>query len=301
MLLNMVIIKKDPSDFKVRELIRLEYDKLAGNYAYYKLTKRNCDTLKAVELISKRLNVPIKFIGYAGNKDKYAETEQSISIPQVFRKRADIVRIDKIALEFLGCGKNRIHLGDNYGNAFEIKVYNYKKYHPSTFFINYFGEQRFGKDNHIIGKKSLKKENVYIDFKRKRFCLNAYQSYLWNKCINIYLENRSKKFKIGSYTFTENKIKNIKIPLINFDTKLAGKIGYIYSRLLEKEGITQKDFIIRHERNLISETVYRDLIVNVNNLKFKDDILKFTLPKGSYATVFIQNIFREPVIALPNS
>ena len=74
----MVIIKKEPSDFKVREIINIELS--PGNYSYYKLVKRNYDTLKAIEGISQKTKIHIKRFGWAGNKDKHAETEQTISI-----------------------------------------------------------------------------------------------------------------------------------------------------------------------------------------------------------------------------
>jgi len=126
----------------------------------------------------------LKNFGWAGNKDKYAETEQVISILNG-SKNLENIKFQDIKLTFLGAGKKRINLSDNLGNEFQIEVYDYKKYYPSNFFINYFGEQRFGKGNHILGKKILKKERIDLDIKRKRFCLSAYQSYLWNKTIRI--------------------------------------------------------------------------------------------------------------------
>ncbi|MFH1592752.1 MAG: tRNA pseudouridine(13) synthase TruD [Candidatus Woesearchaeota archaeon] len=289
----MVTIKKVPSDFKVKELINLAYS--PGRYSYFLLFKRNYDTIKAIELISKKLKIPLKNFGFAGNKDKYAETKQAISILNCNKNKIEALNLKDIKLTFLGTGKKRINLANNIGNSFEIKIYNFKKYHPSNFFINYFGEQRFGKENISIGKKILKKEKVNLDIKRKRFCLSAYQSYLWNKCINIYLKNQPNTFKVNDYIFLKKKIKNIKIPLINFDTELKGEIGDIYTRLLKQEKITQKDFIIKQEPRLITETVYKNLIVNVGKVSFKNNILKFELPKGSYATVFIRKLFKEDI------
>ena len=289
----MVTIKKTPPDFKVEELINLSYSN--GKYAYFKLFKRDYDTLKAIETISRASKIPVKSFGWAGNKDKRAETTQYISILNPKKEKIKNLNLRDLKLTFLGYGAKKINLGNNYGNKFEIKVYNYKEYYPSNFFINYFGEQRFGKNNWIIGKKILKKEKIVLDIKRKRFCLFAYQSYLWNNCVKEFFKDKPNTFKIGGYIFLNKQITNLKIPIINFDTKLKSNIGEIYKYLLKKEGISQKDFIIKSDPRLITETVYRDLIVEVKDLRFDNSTLHFTLPKGSYATVFIRQLFREDI------
>ena len=86
------------------------------------------------------------------------------------------------------------------------------------------------------------------------------------------------------------KIRNVKIPLLSFDTSLKGEIGKLYKEILAEEKVELKDFLIRRYPYLVSDTVYRDLIVKVKNFKCKDGWVEFFLPKGAYATVFLAKI-----------
>ena len=291
----MVKIKQKLVDFRVKELLNLEVNN--GRYAYFILKKKGYNTLDAIEILAKKLRINLKNFGFAGNKDKFAETEQYLSILNCNKNKIENLNLEDLKLEFVGYGKKRINLGDNTGNEFEIKVYDYNKYYGDNFFINYFGEQRFGKENWIIGKRILKKEKINLDAKRKRFCISSYQGYLWNKAVKILLRRSYLKniFEVGDYIFLNRKIRNIKVPLINFDTNLNNKIGKIYLELMKNEGIKKDDFIFRDDPRLTTETVYRNLIVKVDKVSFKSDILRFRLPKGSYATVFIRGLFREDI------
>jgi tRNA pseudouridine13 synthase len=143
-------IKQIPEDFNVKELIKLKFDN--GNYSYYSLKKKNLTTPDAINLISKKLNINPKNIGYCGNKDKNAVTEQYISI----LKKNKNLNLNNLELKFLGYGNKRINLGDNFGNEFIIAVRNlYKRYKKINIIVNYFDDQRFSKNNVLIGKYLL--------------------------------------------------------------------------------------------------------------------------------------------------
>jgi len=102
--------------------------------------------------------------------------------------------------------------------------------------------------------------------------------------------------------FPKEEMKNVKIPLLNFDTEFKGKIGSIYEEILEEEGISLRDFIIRQLPKMVSLSEKRDAFVEVKDLKIgrltTDELYKgkkkqrvsFTLPKGSYATILIRNL-----------
>ena len=60
-----MIIKQIPEDFIVEE-VPIVFSG-SGNYAVYKLTKRNYTTESAVATVCKRFNIRRKDIKYAGN------------------------------------------------------------------------------------------------------------------------------------------------------------------------------------------------------------------------------------------
>ncbi len=316
-------IKQFPEDFYVKELINLNISN--GNYAYFLLRKKNLTTLNALELISRKSKINLDNFGYAGNKDKNALTEQYISILRG-NKNLENLKINNIELKFLGYGKKRINLGDNIGNEFVIIIRNLdKKQDKIDFIINYFDEQRFSKNNVLIGKNlikrnfkevcrllSLNQENPVnslnaLNKKMLRFYLHSYQSYLFNKAISLYLKNKYKNYRKSNYSLGEfvfiDKKENLKFPLISFDAKFNNKSN-VYLKILNEENIKLNEFLIKELPFLIEETSYRDVFADVKNFKTlsyeKDElndgkfkqIIKFILPKGSYATILVKQMFK---------
>ena len=296
-------IKEKPEYFQVKELIDLLYDK-NGIYTYILLKKKNYNTLDALKLLSRILKINLKQIGFAGNKDKKAITSQYISLPRIDKNKIDNIKLNDIDLKFMGYGNKRIALGDLKANKFRIKFpYNFKK---TDFCENYFDDQRFGNNNHLIGKLILKNDfkqlNSLLDTKdhyeyniKSRFYFNSYQSYLFNLCLSSFLSkfpHLESEYKLGKLIFLKKKIRNFKIPILSFDTELKGEIGKIYQKIMKKEQIKLKDFLVRKMPFLISDTTYRNAFFEIKDLVKKKEFIYFTLPKGSYATIFMKKLLR---------
>lgn len=292
----MYKIKQKPEDFVVNEITNVRPLK-QGNFLLFRLKKKNYTTNKAVETIAKKLHIPPKFIGYAGNKDKKAITTQLVSIKGRNREGIENLKLKDISLIFEGYLDKPISLGDLKGNEFVIRVITNKKPRKAKKILNLFGEQRFGTNNKEVGKAIVKKdfkkavkllgldvkENDFVGALRTipkkilRLYIHAYQSYLWNEMAK---DNETAKYSKGK-----------KLPIIGFATEPDEKIN----RILKKEGITTRDFIIRQIPELSSEGTERELYTEIKDLvirKEKDSyILRFRLKKGSYATVVVDFLF----------
>ena len=302
----MYKIKQQPSDFIVKEVSNLITSN-KGKYTYFKLHKENWNTLDAVRKISQILNLPEKDIGFAGNKDKAAITEQFCSIKgNISKERLENININGIKLIFLGYGEEPITLGRLTGNEFIIVVRNLEKIsakYPKTILLpNYFDEQRFGENNAEIGRALIKKDfrkaldlinynksnehlnkakNDFIGALKKipirllRFYINAYQSYLWNLTLAKYLEENGKvtkkiDYSLGQFVFTKEVIKNLKITLIGFDDKIIKlELKKIVKEIMKKEEITFNDFIIKQIPELSQEGELREAFFEVSNLNIK--------------------------------
>jgi len=308
----MYTLKHLPEDFIVKEIINVKTED-NGPYSYFILKKKNYNTVEAIEKIADRLNIQAKFIGFAGNKDKKAITEQLISIKT--NKKITSLKLNNIDLGYTGKGNEPVSLGSHEGNQFIItirnltskEINNLKKINKNEMSIpNYFGEQRFGGNNEDIGRAIIKKDfrkaselgglksnnNDYISALRKinkkvlTLYLHAYQSYLFNKTIDQYLKNNKNK-----------SMKNIKIPVIGFGTETSNnQLGKIINNILKKEKIFLRDFIIREMPELSSEGTERDLFIEIKDFKIREmekdkAVVSFSLPKGSYATVVIKELF----------
>lgn len=164
-------IKEQVEDFIVQEMASHETGE--GDHLIVKLRKQNMTTLQAINKLSKMLHISRKRIGYAGNKDKRAVTEQFISIKGVSEEDVNQVFTDEFDLEVIGEG-NRIGLGNLMANRFEITlrdlnlpIENIRKMVLNTVeemdgkMPNYFGEQRFGSARpitHQVGRLILQGE-----------------------------------------------------------------------------------------------------------------------------------------------
>ncbi len=83
-----------------------------GTNSIFLLRKKNYTTEKAVQTIADSFNIKRNRIGYAGLKDKYAITEQFISIKMFSpKKKIDSFSLKDIDLEFVGFSKNPISIG----------------------------------------------------------------------------------------------------------------------------------------------------------------------------------------------
>ena len=302
----MYTIKQIPEDFIVKELSNVEV-KNSGEYSYFTLIKRNYTTQRAIEAVSKELRVPQKKIGFAGTKDKYAVTYQTISVKGNFNKN---LKLKDIELIYLGKGDEPISLGDLYGNAFTITVRNIddKEINPIEKVPNYFDEQRFSKTNVQVGMAIIKKNfkeavnlilesndeyrmkeylekhtNDYvgaikkIPFKIQRLIINSVQSYIFNQeILEILKGNKCKevKYSQGTFLFPENYegIENKELEIVGFDSETNDS----NKKILEELGIKKRDFIIRSMPDLTSEGTKRKMLVDVNNMvieKTEDDEL----------------------------
>ncbi|MAG52988.1 MAG: hypothetical protein CMH62_03430 [Nanoarchaeota archaeon] len=295
----MYKIKDKPEDFFVKEVLKLPKGK---GYGYFLLKKKDWNTIDAVRVIAKKLRIKGKNIKYAGLKDKKAITEQYISIKNA--KKIN-VKIKDIELKKIGEGDEPIKLGGLEGNKFKIIVRNLetKKNLKLSKIENYFDAQRFSNKNIKIGKALLKRDYKelckLLNLKNKgevfrfdrqllRFTLNSFQSYVFNKALDKYL--------------TQSK-KNIKLPLINFDTEFENKtIEKIYMNILEEEDVEKENFIFKEMPFLVSEGKDREIFVKVENFKYKysrDErnkkkfkcVLEFYLKKGSYGTLVVKKLF----------
>lgn len=306
-----MIIKQAPEDFIVKEIFDIPLGK--GSYSYYVLKKTNLTTLAAIGIIAKKFRVAEKEMGFCGFKDKKAVTTQYISVRNGPQKS---VSEKNFTLEYFGQGQERLTLGMHSGNYFEITVRECKKPEPKEWFINYFDDQRFGKNNAEIGKLIVQRKFAdasmlipeiqeflsknpsnfvgalqMLGKRRVRFYVHAYQSFLWNKYVaSLFADG----WKIGDLSFPLNEPEQAAIPLFGFGSQTDSSM----EKFLEAEKISPRDFIIQQFPEASQEGSERQIVAKAKNVSIEYEngkcLLKFELGKGSYATMFIKQLFQSP-------
>ena len=312
-------LKQIPEDFRVKEVTNREFGE-EGSYLVCIMKKNNYNTEDAVQAICNALRVQRKNIGYAGTKDRNAITSQYISIYKGTPERIAILEFEDIQLEPVGRTATPISLGDLEGNEFDITIRNLDKEEIKKMnkFPNYFDKQRFSKNNLEIGRAIIKKDfkkateillqdNKYGERIKKileksknnhstalrsmpqkiiMIFIHAYQSYIWNETLS----------QLGEQAPEE-------IPLIGFGTELdETETSLAIKKILEKEEITQRDFIIREIPELSPEGTTRKSYADLKDLKIsekeEDELnpgkkkvkVSFFLEKGAYATMAVKNL-----------
>lgn len=161
-----------------------------------------------------------------------------------------------------------------------------------------------------------------IPSKLREIMISAYQSYLWNECVKRALIAKIDKKKIytidyslGKLIFyknlTEKEARNIPetFKTINENTNSKGFEQDIINNVLNKEGITIKEFDIKKQTGNFFTTYERKTLLKPANFTISqpktDEIndrgrknkykitLSFTLPKGSYATMITKRVFNQ--------
>ncbi len=301
-------IKQSPEDFVVEEVLDLKFSS-DGSFSYFRLKKRDFSTENAVLLISRKLGVNRKRINYCGAKDKVAVTSQYISVQQLPKGKRRNHDFDGIRMEYLGQGDTRLTLGSHEGNRFIIIA----KDMPKDFVppvpsgvLNLFGPQRFSTNNADIGKAILKgdfRKAVELVLENDGLFEDDVQDFLSKNPNNFVGALKKIPFKILTlfihayqsrlFNRIADRWQGDKVPLIGFNTEDDG-----LEELLEDEGLSTRDFIIRSFPELTSEGDIRDKYMTIRDFsseKLSGSAWRFSffLGKGSYATVLLDWIFKN--------
>lgn len=363
-------VKEQVKDFMVTEMANHETGE--GDHLIVKLRKQNMTTMEAIDKLSSMLHISKDRIGYAGNKDKRAVTEQHISIQGVNQEEVNQVFTDEFDLEVVGKG-GHIGLGNLSANRFEITIRQLglpiEDIRNRSLkivdemdgkFPNYFGQQRFGSTRpvtHQVGRHILRgnfEEAVWTyiakPYDQEYKSIRKIRQELWD---TREVEDAAEKFpkqyryeKALLYHLTKNPddykgaIKRLpeglqqlfvhayqswvynrvlsrlleddwfdpeyEIPLVGYKTELKDeKAENMIKEVLEEEGVSQEDFRLQDFPELRSEGTYRRAFADFRNFEVleidEDDLnmtknrmrVKFDLPKGSYATVFLREIMKN--------
>lgn len=291
--------KQTKDDFIVDEISDIQF-KGKGNFLILKIKKQSTSTWELISIISETLNIEEHLIGYAGLKDKNATTTQYISIPA--NKSKEYKLLNSKNIKVIGTFKHdkKLKIGDLVGNRFKItlkdvspdslpQIYQTLSQIQKHGIPNYFGFQRFGKESNFEKSQRITNgEEILKDKKLEKFLKLAYQSYFFNawlaKRIELSRENNSKKLlPLDGDVFNLHDRTIITGLLPGRDILRAKK----EARVIEEEF----DDIFIQEKGYRRDAWIKPLdIKNKYNKDTQSLVLEFSLPKSSYATVFIENI-----------
>ncbi len=116
--------------------------------------------------------------------------------------------------------------------------------------------------------------------------IHAYQAYIFNRALSIYL--------------LEGKEID-KLPLVGYESE----VDDVTARIMDEEGIKKEEFLVKEMPEMSSKGEYRQTFVEFKDFEIakieKDElsetgnkaILKFSLIKGTYATVLLRELMKN--------
>lgn len=315
-------LKQSIEDFQVYEQLGFEPTG-EGEHLYLWIEKINQTTDVVNQYLARHYGVKPYHIGHCGLKDKNAITRQwfSVHLPHIHEFPKDPQAEDFKVLKRAWSLK-KLKIGVHQSNQFVITLREVKGDFDRAIkqlekiqqlgFINYFGEQRFGKgqknvanavDAFTYGKKlSRAKKSLY---------LSSIRSFLYNETLCNRIQQHGLRLLSGDCFMLEGSRSIFCDPIdsaieqrfkaadIHPIISLAGDgEALVRDKPLELEKAVAKQYpellaILQQQGMKQDKRAIRQMVKNLS-YEFSGNSLKirFDLPKGSYATTLIQHFCR---------
>jgi len=327
-------LKQAPEHFVVEE-IPLYEPSGEGDHLYVNLTRRGWNTRDVVTALARVFGLAADDIGFAGLKDRQALTTQTFSLLRVPAEDA-AVRISgelPFQVNWVSRHRNKLRTGHLLGNRFAIFVAEVTPdAMPRAMAVaaalrargipNFFGAQRFGQDgdNAARGREVLLGRGPRQRWLR-RFLISAFQSELFNRYLvqrinlgafdHLLAGDVAKKHGTGGLFVVEDLDREqprFAAGEISFTGPLFGakmKAAAEESAALEAQILAQADLPVQAFKKAdvdggrrFGRLLLDHIELDASELEADHGglWLRFTLPKGAYATVVLREFMKDEVI-----
>ena len=149
-----------------------------------------------------------------------------------------------------------------------------------------------------------------IPLSLRRFYIQAYQSFLFNKSLSAVFSDGENMFEAESGDicfdlkgiigkFVKGLDQKLALPFVGYSYYKKTRFDYQISQIMQQEEVTPKDFFIKEMQEVSSEGGFRQAAIDCSNYSSYDDVVEFTLSRGSFATILLREIMKpsEPIYA----
>lgn len=318
-------IRVEPDDFIVRE-IPAYLPEGRGSHTYVRVEKVGRTTRDLVSLLV-AAGVPDRSIGVAGLKDKAARTEQWLSVPNAHAAAVSALEgVEGVQVLEVSRHRNKLGIGHLRGNRFTVRV---RDTTPAAAeragavldalrergAPNYVGPQRFGRfgRNAVDGLRELLGHVPPGGPRLRRFFVAALQSQLFNLLLAERIRDGSyatvlsgdwarKHDTGGTFEVVDAAAEapralalaiSATLPLYGSRVRVSsGAAGAAEEALLARLGVRWEQFRARRGDRRITRLVDIDARVDDEGDAL---VLRFVLPKGSYATTVLREVTKVAV------
>ena len=142
-----------------------------------------------------------------------------------------------------------------------------------------------------------------IPLQMRRFYVQAYQSYIFNKTLSMAFEYEEELFhpkesdvcydrtsQLGK--FQNEPDQRLTVPLVGHSYFKKTRFDYYIQKILETEEVSPSEFLIKDFQEISVEGGFRNSSIQCDNFQTSNDIIEFQLSRGSYATIVIREILK---------
>lgn len=318
-------LKVSPEDFVVVEDLGFEPDG-EGEHILVRIQKTGCNTRAVADDLAKFLKIPAREVSFAGQKDKYAVTEQWLCarVPGNGMPDLSLFQPDGCKVLEYARHKRKLRLGALRGNQFTLVLRDISdraevESRLNTIAVkgvpNYFGAQRFGLGgSNLHGALRWAQSNAPVRDRNKRsFMLSAARSALFNQIVSERLKKTDFNQVVdgdalqlagrGSwFVATAEERAELQARVDNHELMITAALPGSGDWGTQREALAFEQAAIADAPELQSlllrekvEAARRAMLLNVQQLSWNwwDDVtveLRFWLPAGSFATSVVREL-----------
>ena len=304
-----------------------------GEHLLVNLTRRGMNTRDVARRLARLFNVPRMAVGYAGLKDKYSLSTQTFSVrigkadPTILADAEALIGASlPVTVNWVGLHPRKIRAGHLLGNRFTIEVTGVEpgveeavlkarrvaNQMRESGLPNFYGPQRVEEENVRRGREIVRNSRRVEDRWLRRFLVTSYIDHL----CNLYLKERirrgffqrlirgdiAKKYATGGMFVVEDveaeqlryERQEISFTAPIYGPKMwdaEGPSRELEMEIVENEGMTLDELGrlgVRGSRRL--GRLIPDVMVGPSERGIQ---LRFSLPKGAYATCVMREIMKR--------
>lgn len=315
-------LKSRPEDFQVTEVTKHE-PVGSGEHLWLWIRKVNANTDWVADELSRQVGLKRRDVSYAGRKDRLALTEQWFSLYDPKKLSAEI-EFDIQGAEVLKRTRHqqKLRTGQLLGNRFRIILRDVEgdceqidqrlRFIKVNGFPNYFGEQRFGHQGQNLSAAMawVKAGGKRINRNKRSIYLSSLRSYIFNTLLSERVGEHSwNRLLLGELTKLSGSnsgfiVENIEVEQKRcdvFDIDPTGPLVGKVKRSAKYEAKALEDRVLSDNAEIVAflkqhmDADRRSLRVMPKEMHWELSgdtlIVSFFLPKGSYATVLLEQIF----------
>ena len=321
------LYKQQYEDFMVIEELGFELTG-EGEHVLVYLEKKDYNTIFVAEQLAKYVGISAKNVSYAGLKDRQAITQQWFSLHLPGKETPDFTQFNLTGCRILQINRHnkKLKIGALKGNRFKIVLRNIsdKQAIESKLNLikkhgvpNYFGEQRFGRDQNNITQaiKWASGEISVKDRKKRSFYLSAARSAIFNQIVSQRIEQNIEQTVLDGDILQLSKSNSWFLSkteeLLLLQQRLQNGEINITAPMVGDSPLSTTSIALEFETNCLKrwscfeqlfkkermETSRRSILLRPEELKWqwiRDNNIEisFYLPSGCYAT----SVLRELII-----